>query len=890
MTTTATLKDARKFVNDTGSNLPIVWSADKSQGNFHSFEAINTWLLKNNTYNAHVIIRGPVTLPDGATFSYTNKIIFEGDNATITTLAGDDIFINPNVFINKNIEFRNIKFMGPGSWTIENSIFTDCIFDGGPTLLIKSHSTFIRTNFVNNPIISAINDVNFIEFDHCLIVLNATLSFGGGASHIIFRNTNLNMDAISSGSTGIIIEGCFDFLFEDFVMSGSFARGIDFSGSNTITFRRIYLETSFTPTSGFVSADLVNTGNGNLYCEIFSSLEDIIIEDSEFAFVGSGSTRYSFINIEFAAANKLTNLKITNNKFTTIFDVEDKRAAIAIINKATSGSVTDVQPQLINAVINNNKCDKNQSIILTSILVNVSGDLTMTYPGLVTKYCEVKNNVCGAIGYWVSAGTLSTGGFNEQKTAGLSIADNICHLIFASDSTAKIFRISVGFVNYSYYPSGNVIISNNKVNWIHTGVAYEEKSSLIISKNNLTAYTQSYLNDYGDTAFSFTQDLYAINVRGNKYHSGSPILFPGDEMDSACIISDNTTSAGYFQDAFATPITYQYGGYVYATCSVNVTNNIFKGILSDATNAAGIRFINLNSIIQGNRIYRGSSNILAYVAFITLSGAFVSLNPTNPTAFITDNFFDSTTVDGTNDSTVWGVANLPNHFVFERNTNQIKYAVKPLVDETYTSQKDSSSPSTAFFQDGTGWQLKAAAHYLFGGPTIVPPVSPYLRITDNTHDNTVRKYFAKNFNFDFLPSSVKVLEIMISIWIDPTASDLDVSVSGNNAVGMILAPYKQHTVIDSTSVMDVKTNHTNLSNGGLQIGGISENLIPIDSAGDLSSFTSANYLLSLVIPATSPVLDQNFGYSVLFQAQWKVNTGSGTFIMYVSPIRIKYKW
>ncbi len=71
----------------------------------------------------------------------------------------------------------------------------------------------------------------------------------------------------------------------------------------------------------------------------------------------------------------------------------------------------------------------------------------MIYPGLSAKNCIIKNNICGTIGYWVSASSKvvnispNINAFSD-KNVGMLINNNICHYISNLDHTGHYFMVS----------------------------------------------------------------------------------------------------------------------------------------------------------------------------------------------------------------------------------------------------------------------------------------------------------------------------------------------------------------------------------------------------------------------------------------------------------------
>lgn len=225
-------------------------------------------------------------------------------------------------------------------------------------------------------------------------------------------------------------------------------------------------------------------------------------------------------------------LNISHNRFDHVQDalaslVDDKQPVIAFTCALHGVSTsTTIGPRFVNCHINNNICNKNQLIMLTSEVL--AGSLSiLDMP--VTIGFSVDNNICGAICYLsrqdISSDVLTnapitindinrtpTNLLNKEEM--LYIRDNICRFIFcgnqyghiACNSTNRIYQdlgslgsLIEGFDLYS----GSVIISGNVCSWIHVGKknplsSNDRTGSLVIENNNLTAANTSFLSSYYD--------------------------------------------------------------------------------------------------------------------------------------------------------------------------------------------------------------------------------------------------------------------------------------------------------------------------------------------------------------------------------------------------------
>jgi len=681
------LTDARKYVNDEGSNLPLKLTVGDAQGNFKNPIAILNWVKYNNAFNGRAIIKGASTsISSTIRMDFTNPVVIDGENSGALIFDGSCV-------IGSNITFKDISLTFNGSLAVvssaQNIIFDNC--------------NIVVNNSGSSTVFALSNTNNFILKNSSLTAVFATAPGGkifdlSNSTGFKILNTNLSASYnVSPGTQGTVlsITDSANVDISGSTFTGNFMKFVNITNSTLDSFDlKLYnntITTTHAATSdiGWISADLVNSYTGIIYSDVSSSLSNIFIDGCIFNFSPAAATtdRLSFITFVLSGgASVLKNLKISNCQFNTnVSSLNDKRSAIAIINTSINGTSSSVQPVLLNATISNNICNKDQAIILTSKMVNVLGVDYMTYPGLTAVNCDVSSNVCGTIGYFVSSATKTNNqpSFTNSNSrgSGLNIISNDCRYISNLNSTGKYFALSKLSTNYSQYPSGYVSIKNNIVNWIHTGCSYEENSSLDISDNSLMAYDIAYLDDFGDNAAYITTSLaytiptykYAIVVSGN--YNNNLGLVPDVGNDSNVTVSGNTTNTGLYVNSISVPINYEYGGYVCSLASAQITKNTFRGIANNITALTGSHGIVAGgsvTYITNNRIYRGANNIRAYI--------FQGHPYSSPTATsygnITDNYFDSYSCNGTSDEDV--SKSIPDRWTYERNKNQTGWLSVPM--------------------------------------------------------------------------------------------------------------------------------------------------------------------------------------------------------------------
>lgn len=725
-TISLSLTDARKYVNDIDSNLELKFTSKNSQGNFKNIESIFNWLKYNSSFNSVAILKGldinSGQINSSLTLDFNKKVILDGLNDA-------HIVINEPITLGSNITFKNLTI------TFKNLI---SVLSGASNILFENCDIIITNELatsapVNNVIFNILNGNN-IKFINCnidasyvrnetsgaLFYLNNTQKFSVDNS-IIELDFNANRsDGYVPGSM-FIIKNSSNVELTKSSFEGNFAMCIRNTHSNGLIVKDSTIISTYSPRASGTSdifdatsdnlnisdglsaitfdfVNSVNSGRGFIYSKINTSLDNIIIENVEFVHNPIESeveeySRFSFINFELSTnVSILSNSLIKNCKFRTGKPEEvDYRSAISIINIASSVATTQPQPILKNVHIENNFCNKSQGMTLSSM--TSSG--RMIYPGLVTENCSIIKNTCGYIGYWVASSSRTIGTVEGSslikstlttKDSNLIISGNSCHFIGSVDHAGKYFSVLQHdgispTLNNCDYPSGNVFIEKNVCNWIATNVSFEEHSSLRIQNNTLTAYDVTYLISLGMTITTLIAPYYAITVFSNKKVIPST-QSPGEGNDAACIISDNTTSAGYWLRTDTTKVVYKYFyGYIYCNSSCIITNNILKGIensLNGSNLTKLIAVAGVTNIIKNNKIYRANSLIANYICFLSFTLPYWSGGGSY--GIVTDNFCDSAAVNTV--ATEWKLSanEIPSNWIAERNINQTCYTLIPLTN------------------------------------------------------------------------------------------------------------------------------------------------------------------------------------------------------------------
>ena len=407
-------------------------------------------------------------------------------------------------------------------------------------------------------------------------------------------------------------------------------------GSN-ITLRNFTFNYNGSETYGSTS-DLLNVGNGSacIVNAINSNIENVLIENCTFNYF-TDTQRPPFILFQFNKGNEGKNISVKNCFFNDVgtTNVKKSQAAIAFY---TFNSGVAIDPALLyNCEIVGNICNQKQSIYITTKEA-VSG---VEEPGIICVNCKIENNICGIIGFLISA-TLTTSETltDSHSIYSLNISENNCSLI------ANLYGKGVFDVWSTIIPSyatSNIIIKNNKVNWLSVlandiSVSYEY-SSLIIDNNTFVASDDTYLN-----LFSLPFANNAITV----------ITFLSDTSNVS--ITNNIILPGRIN---STTYEYTYGIRCQNVSSI-IRGNIVRGLKTDGIgiylSAGGS--VNKCFTVADNQIFRGLNDISSYIN--------LSMSSSKGFGTIKNNYFDFSTVDGSSEELIHGDLD---QFVIDLNIN-----------------------------------------------------------------------------------------------------------------------------------------------------------------------------------------------------------------------------
>lgn len=889
-TISLSITDARKYVNDGDSNLPLRLTVDKSQGNFRSPVAVFNWVKYNGKFNGIAYLKGAnSTVSTNLNLDFDNSVIIDGENNCNLVFTG-------NVSFGSNLTLKNMTITFNGSVsTISNA--SNLIFDNCIITINNIPASTTPFNFSNsNHIVFKDSDVNF----NYAADPGGTCILATNSSDINIDNSNFTVNYFSTNAGNIIeLDRSQNIYLNRSIFSGNFVSFMKIDGNydnvmklqiKDCTITSSYIATSLPSWS---SSDLVYYRSGMIYSSLQANLSDVLIQNTVFNFTpGSASNnRVPFISFVFASGNiTLKNLTIKDCQFNNnSIGVDDRRPAVCIMNTATGGTSSSSQPVLLNCEVSNNICNNNQMIVITSKTDVAHSPSLMKYPGLAAVNVNVFGNVCGTIGYFVSSGTrvnnIPTMTTYNSNGPGLNISGNDCHYICNMDHAGRYLALSKSGVNYSQYPTGYVRIYENSTNWIHTGCAYEENSSLTITNNSLNAYDTAYLDSYNDnaaniTSLGYTNPIpmysYAISITGNYYQDTATV--PGTGNNSNVIINNNSTNTGIYVNSLFVPVSYEYGGYIFSMVSASISNNILKGIAQNTaaiTGSVGICVGGKNSSVINNKIYRNTRNIYAYV---------YHQHPfTDPTTtsygIVVDNYFDYETTDGTTEDVS---VNIPNSWTYERNKNQTMYMSIPFTDKGFQS-----GGATGF-----GYSQFNAGYYVVGTADNFGNRSNNTLVVDIENANPQRYLTWQIPVSTYIPTNTTLIEVKSGFKCfapggidatDPTKAYckiyLNKYVSSKNFNNVNLDYF-------GTNPVAVDTNLTTLSSYAYsEITGLMMNSTANTQYLDINLKTS-----NLGDIRSQYITGKDYEFTVSMDLRW-IKTGPGVFARFIiSPIVCKFRW
>lgn len=869
--TNLTVRDVRRFANDSDSNIPAVVTNDKSQGNFTSLAAAVNWIKFNQNYQNVLQIKGASTASTDPNINFTTNsvnIIGAGNTAEITFSSA--------------VTMSNVKF-------------------SNMTLVFSS--TLTATN---------------VSFDNCTVNLGNVLY---GSSNVSISNSTVNLTGTFDNIPNLTIEGC--------TVNVSTTSCIGFIPTNNTIFENTTFNYTSNPigVGSYSTTDLVNASAGMIWNNfptngVGKNTNLFNMSVAGCTFNNSISDHFPFISLQLPPDHDtfIQNVRISNNNFTSLSSINDLRAVISIVYTGVNINLSAIPitgvGQLINVSIDSNICNYDQMILLS--VARTAGVPLSVSNTLSAVNCRISNNTCGTIGFMTGGIRLSSlgnndvsnGGFNRDKPDQLIIEKNSCKFISNIDSIGDY----IGFyVNAFPTPSANTSwiqigtgpysIINNSASWIQVGCSSFTNSGVIladgalISGNRLVPNNPSYLSNYTDT----------LNSSITPYNAAI-LLRAATGLDGyvQSVISNNIITSKTVSN---TQTTYDAG--IVCFNNAQIINNSMGG----GNNVSGGAFVNAPMIVlgntgtmsvRGNILNREGATIQAYILG-TLSTATNSVS-------IVDNMFDSPFIDSSNTLETVGV-NIPSFWTFRNNVNQTGYAAISLTDH-----KVYSKASTAFVNTSTPTYpseyilLDTTNNFsitrLNTNPSVTPFISDgqYLIVSDfdASLGPNIRDFAATIPISTILPSGTKIIQAEIGIWLQESGvATLDTASNSGycNAASLSLISYNTTNTSNNTThgIADIKSN---LSIGA-GVDDLSKNtqlyasmIVGSSSPGTISeaALIANTQYLTITSSAISPsqtafITRESHRISATIDLTYKrLGTGTGTIKWYLSPVVVKYRW
>lgn len=778
--TIISLRDVRRFINDSDASVPAVLTNDNSQGNFKSLTAAINWLTFNNNFQNDLQIKGAFTLAADPGLTFPLNVEGAGANALLV--------FNSSAIIS-NVVFSNLSLIFNATLNATNVSFQNCniSFNG---------ITSLTTTIINKSIVSLGN---------VIITTQSSIT-----------NSTVNVSTITSNGQAIVVN------------SGSNFAGITFNyTANPVG------------TGTYDTTNLVNTSAALIYASVSSSLTNLNI--TKCSFISTLADHYPFISLQLTTNSAIIqDVVIADNQFTSQTLTNDLRAVVAITSTVLTlppSNQYPKHPKLVSVKIKDNTCNMDQMIV-----VSTDRQPALPIENMLTAInCQITGNTCGTIGFITANSEVShsndsnvaNGGFVRNKPGQLLISDNSCKLITHLDSMGDYIFFGLAGFPFSLASSGGVpvptgpyTVVNNTVNWIQVGCSLISNGAglAIIANNQLTPNDPSYLNNYTDT-----------------FHSGSPpvnvgiLLSAESELPTGpqSLISQNIITQNPLVEIDGSTNTFYYNAGIVCYHNVQMVDNNVFGVL----NSGGAPMIYLgpigNSRITGNILTRNNLAIQAYVV-----GNFSA----NGNVSIVNNTFDSQWVDVNNTIEQAGL-DIPDFWEFRNNVNQVFYVEFPLIEQAFmtnvgglTATNSNPGPGTPppIVPTNANYEIKS----LNNGQFLVnrmpdfngiydAPTSQYLQLVDSQSAAPfLTDSFSKTFGIDYLiPPNSRLLNANMGVYMSvvpeshPQSQILDYSTPFGTTDGtfncITLSIMQYNSIPTSNSVHGVLDvfNNINLTGG-----------------------------------------------------------------------------
>jgi hypothetical protein len=347
--------------------------------------------------------------------------------------------------------------------------------------------------------------------------------------------------------------------FEGMGGSITITNDIGFALGSNVAFKNVTVDYLYDPvvnsdpdySDGYVSNPLkaafyASAGDGYGELAIPGRLQNVTFEDC--LFTSPNQSRFAFLGFNLVSSlSTMQNIRVVNNKFQTSFDGDDRRAVITFVGPTVQSLPTVDAPNgplLNNCLIDNNLCNKNQLILISSPYVSGTGPSPVVTSFAVLGASTVTNTgptvVTGDVG--VSPGTSITGFPPGTATGGTHSND--------SDAIAAAVTLNAAYLAAQAPQGGTLIVAGTYANGaVITPGVYFATSSLNLTggtvtlngAGNYTFQIASTLVTASNTIIALTNGANAANVTwavGSSATLGTGTVFNGSIL-ALVSITDN---------------------------------------------------------------------------------------------------------------------------------------------------------------------------------------------------------------------------------------------------------------------------------------------------------------------------------------------------------------
>lgn len=478
----------------------------------------STATLTNTTFNG-----GVITITSNAQFEnciFNNCSITIGGN--LSSSMGNVQFNNCNIFVTGTVSLVSSVFTG-GSLVASSTLTLNLVNANRTTLQAASAlSTITSSKFKNctltlAALTSTNTSTNNSVFEYCtvtcsgvatltwdkFITCNLTFSAGGTFSNVLIDPSTITIGASINVSDTTII---------DSTISVSSVNG--FALGNNFNFLRNTVTWTGTPVSNYTSTDLVNSANGMMYVSVgATTISNIRIESNTFNL--NMQDHFPFVSFQLTSySSVIRSISVSKNKFTSTMNADDVRAVVAVVATLATPATPTTFPQypvMIDVHFDENICNYNQMFIITGLRNQTTGIMSNAYP--VCNDVTISRNICGTIGYFISAVGPYDGsnvgspnnGIIRDKANKLIIEENYCKFISNLDAIGDYicFRATRFPSNNTYEEVtssvGEASILRNSCNWIQVGAggySSQAQSGVNIIGNTVCPASPSFLSNF----------------------------------------------------------------------------------------------------------------------------------------------------------------------------------------------------------------------------------------------------------------------------------------------------------------------------------------------------------------------------------------------------------